>query len=141
VQIWCFEYCCVLNIAQQSSPGESTAYPRRHETPNLDWKAEFRFAESRFSQPLYQSRFGVSCLRGDVGGINYDWQLAGPPGAPRVFTLTVSQRRTGSSFPWQSLALELIPNGSRPNNYLIATAKSYKEYGRGNIRGQGPDDR
>jgi len=21
---------------------------------NLDWKAEFRFAESRFSQPLYQ---------------------------------------------------------------------------------------
>ncbi len=38
--------------------------------------------------------------------------------------------RTGSSFPWQSLALELIPNGSRPNNYLIATAKSYKEYGK-----------
>jgi hypothetical protein len=24
-----------------------------------------------------------------------------------------------SSFPWQSLDLELIPNGSRPNNYLI----------------------
>jgi len=23
--------------------------------PNLDWKAEFRFAESRFNQPLYQS--------------------------------------------------------------------------------------
>jgi len=38
-------------------------------------------------------------------------------------------RRTGSLFPWQSLALELIPNGSRPNNYLIATAKN-KEYGR-----------
>ena len=32
----------------------STAYPRRHETPFLDWNAEFRFAESRFSQPLYQ---------------------------------------------------------------------------------------
>ncbi len=25
--------------------------------PNLDWKAEFRFAESRFSQPLYQYWF------------------------------------------------------------------------------------
>jgi hypothetical protein len=36
-----------------------------------------------------------------------------------------TQRRSGSSFPWQSLALELIPNGGRPNNYLIATAKSY----------------
>jgi hypothetical protein len=33
----------------------STAYSSVHETPNLDWKAEFRFAESRFSQPLYQS--------------------------------------------------------------------------------------
>ena len=32
----------------------STAYSRVHETPNLDWKAEFRFAESRFSQPLYK---------------------------------------------------------------------------------------
>jgi hypothetical protein len=27
-----------------------------------------------------------------------------------------TQRRSGSSFPWQSLALELIPSGSRPNN-------------------------
>ena len=27
-----------------------------------------------------------------------------------------TQRCSGSSFPWQSLALELIPNGSRPNN-------------------------
>jgi hypothetical protein len=26
-------------------------------------------------------------------------------------------------------ALELIPNGGRPNNYLIATAKSNKKYG------------
>ena len=40
-----------------------------------------------------------------------------------------TQHLTWSSFPWQSLALELIPNGSRPNNYLIATAKN-KEYGR-----------
>jgi len=31
-----------------------STYSRVHETPNLDWKAEFRFAESRFSQPLYQ---------------------------------------------------------------------------------------
>ena len=40
------------------------------QTPNLDWKAEFRFAESRFSQLLYhgqtlmvqkltESRFGI----------------------------------------------------------------------------------
>jgi hypothetical protein len=29
-----------------------TAYPRIHETPNLDWNAEFRNAESRFSQLL-----------------------------------------------------------------------------------------
>jgi hypothetical protein len=27
-----------------------------------------------------------------------------------------TQRRSESSFPWQSLALEWIPNGSRPNN-------------------------
>ena len=47
-----------------------TAYPRRHETPNLDWNAEFRNAESRFSQLLYhgqtlvvqkltESKFGI----------------------------------------------------------------------------------
>jgi len=36
------------------SPTSLTAYPRRHETLFLDWNAEFRFAESRFSQPLYQ---------------------------------------------------------------------------------------
>ena len=40
------------------SPGEKnmlmTAYPRIHETPNLDWNAEFRNAESRFSQLLVQ---------------------------------------------------------------------------------------
>ena len=30
-----------------------TAYPRRHETPNLDWNAESRNAEPRFSQLLY----------------------------------------------------------------------------------------
>ena len=72
-----------------------TADPRRHETPNLDWRAEFWNAESRFSQLLYQqgkravqklrlnrdsafqnsafqSRFGVSCLRGSaVHGLGY----------------------------------------------------------------------
>jgi hypothetical protein len=48
----------------------TTAYPRRHATPNLDWNAEFRNAESRFSQLLYhgqalvvqkltESRFGI----------------------------------------------------------------------------------
>ena len=30
-----------------------SAYPRRHETPNLDWNPEFRNAEFRFSQLLY----------------------------------------------------------------------------------------
>jgi hypothetical protein len=46
-------------------------YPRVHETPNLDWNAEFRNVESRFSQPLYklisllvqwltESKFGIS---------------------------------------------------------------------------------
>ena len=33
-----------------------TADPRRHETPNLDWNAEFRNAEFRFSQLLYQGQ-------------------------------------------------------------------------------------
>ena len=47
-----------------------TADPRIHETPNLDWRAEFWNAESQFSQLLYQqgkravqklteSRFGI----------------------------------------------------------------------------------
>ena len=40
------------------------------------------------------------------------------------------QRPSGSSFPWQILALELIPSGSRPSNQLIATDKSYKKYGK-----------
>jgi hypothetical protein len=43
---------------QPETPVVITAYPRRHETlslltPNLDWNAEFRNAESRFSQLLY----------------------------------------------------------------------------------------
>ena len=47
-----------------------TIITRRHETPNLDWNAEFRNAESRFSQLLYhgqtlvvqkltESKFGI----------------------------------------------------------------------------------
>ena len=55
-----------------------TAYPRRHETPNLDWNA----AESRFSQLLYhgqtvqkltESRFGISKFgnRDFLGICNY----------------------------------------------------------------------
>ena len=38
---------------QPETPVVITAYPRRHETPNLDWNAEFRNAESRFNQLLY----------------------------------------------------------------------------------------
>ena len=41
-------------VVKKSGVSCGTAYPRRHETPFLDWNAEFRFAESRFSQPLYQ---------------------------------------------------------------------------------------
>jgi hypothetical protein len=44
----------VTVLRQQGGRRQYTAYPRRHETPFLDWNAEFRFAESRFSQPLYQ---------------------------------------------------------------------------------------
>jgi hypothetical protein len=39
--------------ANRDSVNHCTAYSSRHETSNLDWKAEFRFAESRFSQRKY----------------------------------------------------------------------------------------
>jgi hypothetical protein len=58
------------NAPYQRMQHDSTADLRRHETPNLDWNAEFRNAEFRFSQLLYhgqtlvlhkltESKFGI----------------------------------------------------------------------------------
>jgi hypothetical protein len=44
----------------------------------------------------------IILLAEEVGGINYDWQLAGPPGAPRVFTLkgALGVHFRGRAWPW-----------------------------------------
>ena len=39
---------------EQAKRAGTTAYPRGHETPFLKRNSLFPFAESRFSQPLYQ---------------------------------------------------------------------------------------
>ncbi len=50
----CAQSKCLNVGCHKDDDSALTAYPRRHETPFLKRNAEFPFAESRFSQPLYQ---------------------------------------------------------------------------------------
>jgi hypothetical protein len=55
-------------------------------------------------------------LAEELGGINYDLQLAGCARQRARSTRFHNQKTLWNFFPWQILALELIPSGSRPSN-------------------------